>query len=198
MKTAFSGRTEFLTDPQRKKLEARLAKLAKFLDMKQGERQAHVSLRVEKRTHRADVSVLYKGDVLATTGEAPDMYAAAGDALEKLERQVTRVREKKQDSRKRAAVKDDKRGKTVLSADVVSRSFSVMEQEEIRQVPNASGLTVHRVNGIARRKPVTVDEAVLQIRKNQRYLIFRDIDTESVSILIRRADGDFDLVETGT
>ena len=98
MKTAFSGKTEFLSDDQRKKLESRLGKLAKFVDMKQGERKAHVSLRVEKRTHRADVSVLYKGEILATAGEGADMFVAVGAAIDKLERQIKRSREKKQDS----------------------------------------------------------------------------------------------------
>jgi hypothetical protein len=46
----------------------------------------------------------------------------------------------------------------------------------------------------SQRKPMTVDEAMLEIGKDG-YLPFRDADTGSVSVLIRRVDGHFDLVE---
>lgn len=196
MKIAYSGKTEFLADPQKKKLEARLGKLAKFLDMKQGEREAHITLKVEKRTHRADLSVLYKGDILATSGDGADLAAAVGAAIDKLERQVTKSREKKQDSRKRVAARDDKRGKTAISADVVTPSFQDLEQEVVHQVPNAAGATIHRVNGTSKRKPLTVDEAVLAFKRGQRYLVFRDTDTSELAILIRRDNNEFDLIET--
>ncbi|MDZ7639312.1 MAG: ribosome-associated translation inhibitor RaiA [Bryobacterales bacterium] len=196
MKIAYSGKTEFLADAQRKKLDTRLSKFAKFLDMKQGEREAHVALKVEKRTHRADLTVLYKGEVLVTSGEGADLAAAVGVAIDKLDRQLTRSREKKHDSRKRVAARDDKRGKSAISADVVTPSFQEMEKEVIHQVPNTTGAVIHRVNGTSKRKPLTVDEAVLAIKRAQRYLVFRDSDTNGISILVRRDNGEFDLIET--
>ncbi|MCC6262684.1 MAG: ribosome-associated translation inhibitor RaiA [Bryobacterales bacterium] len=196
MKIAYSGKTEFLTEPQKKKIDTRLSKFAKFLDMKKGEREAHVTLKVEKRAHRADLSVLYKGDVLVTSGDGADMATAVGAAIEKLDRQLTRSREKKHDSRTRVAARDDKRGKATISTDRLTPSFQEMEKEVVRQVPNTSGAVVHRVNGASRRKPLTVDEAVLAIKKNQRFLVFRDSDTNGTSILVRRDNGEFDLIET--
>ena len=196
MKIAYSGKTEFLTEPQKKKLDTRLSKLAKFLDMKQGEREAHVVLKVEKRTHRADLTALYKGDVLATSGEGADMATAVGAAIEKLDRQLTRSREKKHDSRTRVAARDDKRGKATISADRMTPSFQEMEKEVVKQVPNTSGAVVHRVSGTSKRKPLTVDEAVLTFKKNQRFLVFRDSDTSGISILVRRENGEFDLIES--
>ncbi len=196
MKIAYSGKTEFLNEAQKKKLDTRLSKLAKFLDMKKGEREAHITLRVEKRTHRADLSVLYKGDVLVTSGDGADMATAAGEAIDKLERQLTKSREKKHDSRTRVAARDDKRGRATISADRMTPSFQEMEKEVIKQVPNTSDAVVHRVSGASRRKPLTVDEAVLAIKKNQRFLVFRDSDTNGTSILVRRENGEFDLIET--
>lgn len=196
MKIAYSGKTEFLNAPQKKKLDTRLSKLAKFLDMKKGEREAHITLRVEKRTHRADLSVLYKGDVLVTSGDGADMATATGTAIDKLERQLTKSREKKHDSRTRVAARDDKRGRATIAADRMTPSFQEMEKEVIRQVPNTSDAVVHRVSAASRRKPLTVDEAVLAIKKNQRFLVFRDSDTNGTSILVRRENGEFDLIET--
>lgn len=196
MKIAYSGKTEFLSEAQKKKLDARLSKFAKFLDMKKGEREAHITLRAEKRTHRADLSVLYKGDVLVTSGDGADMATAVGVAIEKLDRQLTKAREKKHDSRTRVAARDDKRGKATIAVDRLTPSFQEMEREVIKQVPNSSDAVVHRVSGSSRRKPLTVDEAVIAIKKNQRFLVFRDSDTNGTSILVRRENGEFDLIET--
>lgn len=195
MKIAYSGKTEFLTEQQKKKLDTRLSKFAKFLDMKKGEREAHIALKVEKRAHRADLTVLYKGEVMVTSGDGVDMATAVGAAIEKLDRQLTRSREKKHDSRTRVAARDDKRGKATISADRLTPSFQEMEKEVVKQVPNTSGAVVHRVGSASRRKPLTVDEAVLAIKKNQRFLVFRDSDTSGISILVRRDNGEFDLIE---
>lgn len=197
MKIAYAGKANGLTEQETKKLEGRLQKLARFVDMKQGEREAHVSLRTEKRSHFADISVLYKGDVLATSGEGLDLYLAASAAVEKLERQLLKSREKRQDTRKRAAARDDKRGKSVVTPDVVAPSFTAVETPEPSE-GDSPRVTIHRVNHLARRKPLTVDEAVLAIKKTSPYLVFRDTESDSVSILIRRKDGDFDLIETGS
>lgn len=196
MKIAYSGKTEFLTESQKKKLDTRLSKFAKFLDMKQGEREAHVALKVQKRVHRADLTVLYKGEVLVTSGEGVDMATAVGAAIDKLDRQLTRSREKKHDSRTRVAARDDKRGKAAISPDRLTPSFQDLEKEVVQQVPNSSGAVVHRASGSSKRKPLTVDEAVLTFKKGQRFMVFRDSDTSGISILLRRENGEFDLIET--
>jgi ribosomal subunit interface protein len=198
MKIVYSGKTSVLGEADQQKLERRLQKLARFVDMKKGERVAHVSLRLEKRIYRADVSILYKGEVLATTSEGPDAYTATSSAVEKLERQLLRSREKRQDTRKRAAARDDKRGKSVVNPEVLAPSFSAIEEDGEGDGSEAAGskVTIHRVNHLAKRKPLTVDEAVLAMRKNQPYIVFRDAQREAISILIRRGAEEFDLIET--
>jgi putative sigma-54 modulation protein len=55
---------------------------------------------------------------------------------------------------------------------------------------------VFRVNNQQRRKPMTLDEAVMQMEKDQDYLVYRDAQNESISVLVRRRDGHFDLIES--
>jgi putative sigma-54 modulation protein len=55
---------------------------------------------------------------------------------------------------------------------------------------------VYRVNGAGRRKPITLEEAMLEIGPERDYLVYRDADNEAISVLIRRRDGDFDLIES--
>jgi hypothetical protein len=42
---------------------------------------------------------------------------------------------------------------------------------------------------------MTLDEALLVMDKNRDYLVYRDAETDRVSVLLRRRDGNYDLVE---
>ena len=59
---------------------------------------------------------------------------------------------------------------------------------------------IFRVNGVGRRKPMTLDEALLEMDKNRDYLVYRDADRDDerqgLSVLVRRRDGHFDLIES--
>ena len=42
---------------------------------------------------------------------------------------------------------------------------------------------------------MTVDEAMLEMEENRDYVVYRDAEKQSVSVLVRRRDGHFDLIE---
>ena len=42
---------------------------------------------------------------------------------------------------------------------------------------------------------MTLDEALIEIEKGRDYLVYRDAETDRLSVLLRRRDGHFDLVE---
>ena len=43
---------------------------------------------------------------------------------------------------------------------------------------------------------MTLDEALLEMEEDRDYLVYRDADKECVSVLVRRRDGHFDLIES--
>jgi hypothetical protein len=43
---------------------------------------------------------------------------------------------------------------------------------------------------------MTLDEAVLEMDNTRDYLVYRDTQREGVSVLVRRRDGNFDLIES--
>ena len=45
---------------------------------------------------------------------------------------------------------------------------------------------------------MTLDEALMQMDKKRDYLVYRDAETDRVSVLVRRRDGHFDLVEANS
>jgi putative sigma-54 modulation protein len=42
---------------------------------------------------------------------------------------------------------------------------------------------------------MTVDEALLAMEDGKDYLVYRDAETDRLAVLLRRRDGNFDLVE---
>jgi putative sigma-54 modulation protein len=175
MKVHYTGKLYKLTTPDERRLASRFAKLGKLLDGK-SEKEAHVILKREKRIEHAEVTVNYFDTPLAGEGEAGEQLAALTGALDKLEKQLLRRRAKWRDIKRRG-------GDTVRAPEPSADGAAT-----------PAGPTINRVSGRGR-KPMTVDEAVLVIGRRN-YVAFRDAETSKTSVLIRRDDGGFDLVES--
>ncbi len=55
---------------------------------------------------------------------------------------------------------------------------------------------VFRVNPSDGSKPMTLEEAMLEMEASQDYLVYRDAQTDRLTVLMRRPDGHFDLIES--
>ncbi len=185
MKITYTGRQVELAPAQLKKLEARFAKIGKLLDGKR-ECEAHVILSLERHLHHAEATVNYFNHQLVGLGSSTDLFTAIHSAAEKLEKQALKARTKWRDT-KRTPRKASSEAETEAEAAPSSEIEAEAEAEPERRV--------YRVNHHHRRKPMTLDEALLEMDKNRDYLVYRDAETDRVSVLLRRRDGDFDLVE---
>ena len=177
MRITYTGRQVELAPAQLKKIQARAAKLAKLLDGKE-EREAHVILGLERGRHTAEITVNYFDHPLVGEAANPDMFTAIHSAVEKLEKQAIKVR---------AKWRDNKRTPRQQVAEPAS-------PVEISPLRNGSE-RVHRVGNNQGRKPMTLDEAILEMEKDRDYLVYRDAVSDRISVLMRRRDGHFDLIE---
>ena len=177
MKIAYTGRKVELAPAQLRKLESRFSKIGKQLDGRR-ESEAHVILSLERRTHHAEATVNYYGHQLVGLGSSADLFTAIHSAVEKLEKQAVKAREKWRDT-KRAPREDAAEPEAPVEAEA--------EPEAERRV--------YRVNHHQKRKPITLEEAILEMEKKRDYLVYTDAETDRVSVLVRRRDGHFDLVE---
>ena len=180
MKITYTGRQVELVPAQLRKLEARFAKIGKLLDGRE-ERDAHVVLSLERKTHKAEATIHYYNHQLVGLGANTDLFTAIHLATEKLEKQCVKARTKWRDA---------KRVPRKSSPEVETEKPSPGEVE-----PENEGRQVHRVKPAQKRKPMTVEEAVLEMDKTKDYLVYRDAQTDKVNVLLRRRDGNFDLVE---
>jgi putative sigma-54 modulation protein len=186
MKITYTGRQIELAPAQLKKLEARFAKIGKLLDGKR-ETEGHVILSLERHLHCAEATVNYFNHQLVGIGESTDLFTAIHSAAEKLEKQAVKARTKWRDTKRtpRKATAETEAGPEA------GESGSEAETE----AESGTERRIYHINHHQKRKPMTLDEALLEMGKNRDYLVYRDAETDRVSVLVRRRDGDFDLVE---
>ncbi|HUA86609.1 MAG TPA: ribosome-associated translation inhibitor RaiA [Bryobacteraceae bacterium] len=178
MKVSYRGMQE-LPPKMQEKLDAKFAKVSKLLE-RRGEKEAHVVITTERHLHKAEITVQFYDHQLVGVGSDADLLTAMTEALDKLEKQAVKTRAKWRDKRR----EEEPEG--------------VEEEEPEKGVTGSSEeVRIFRVNHHERRKPMTLEEALLEFDGgNRNYLVYRDAERECVSVLVRRRDGNFDLIES--
>jgi putative sigma-54 modulation protein len=178
MKITYTGRQVELAPAQARNLEAHFTKIGKMLDGRR-ECEAHVILSLERRVHSAEATINYFGHQLVGLGSSNDLFTAVHSAVEKLEKQAVKARTKWRDTKR-----TPHKASPEVEAEPPAEADAEAEPERL----------IYHVNH-QKRKPMTLDEAVMAMEKKGDYVVYRDAETDRVSVLVRRRDGHFDLVE---
>ena len=185
MNISYVGKRPELKPDQQRKLDAKWEKITKLIEWK-GQREAHVVITNERHLTNVEVTCNFYDHPLVGLGTGDDYFAAASTALEKLEKQALKVRTKFRDTH-RAPKDKSMAGTAEPGAMVAAEGNEAVDTEPITRI--------YRVNHHEQRKPMTLDEAMIEIAERP-YVVYRDAEKDCVSVLIRRADGHFDLVES--
>jgi putative sigma-54 modulation protein len=185
MNVSYRGIKKELSPKLQEKLDAKFAKISKLLE-KRGEKEAHVVMTSENRMHKAEITMQFYGHPLVGIESNADFFTAMNGALDKLDKQAVKTCAKYRSTLRgtAAASKTAKNGSGELVG-VVATSESAKSAQK-----------VFRVNHLDQRKPMTLEEAMLEMTKNDDYMVYRDADKQCVSVLVRRRDGHFDLIES--
>ena len=181
MKITYTGRQVELAPAELKKLEARFAKIGKLLDGKR-ESEAHVILSLERHLHQAEATVNYYGHQLAGEGSSTDLFTAIHSAAEKLEKQAVKERTKWRDNSRTPRKSASEAETEATLPEVETDAHAAAERR------------VYHVGHHKKRKPMTLEEALIEV-EDRDYVVYRDAETDCVSVLVRRRDGHFDLIE---
>src|SRR5882762_6755214 len=153
MRITYTGRQVELVPAQLKKIEAQVTKLGKLLDGK-NEREAHVILSHERHLHRAEINVNYHSHPLVGLAENVDLFTAIHSAIQKLEKQAIKVR---------AKWRDTKRTPRKATAEVENAGTAETASE------SGDEKRIFRINHHQYSKPMTLDEALLEMEKDRDY-----------------------------
>ena len=166
------GRGVEVTDALRSYAEKRLGRLERQLPDPQIELQLSSENNPSIRdSHIAEATIRTKGPVLRARESSHDMRASIDQLVDKLERQVTRYREKR-GRRRRASRQAPDEG--------------ILMPEE-PQIVRTKQFAV---------KPMNAEEAVLQLELvGHDFFVFRNADSNEVNIVYRRRQGGYGLIE---
>jgi putative sigma-54 modulation protein len=198
MKLIVSGKTKEFTPKIEEKFGAKIAKLSKFIEQR-GEREAHVTHQLERRIHKVELTVRFYDHALVGEGADADLDTALNQAVEKLEKQVVRLRERWRDTHRDAkTVRSNKESWDASSADAVSdKAAKIVKGKSNGRVSVLSAKPkVFRVDYSDSEKPMTLDEAILEMEAPLNYVVYRDANRDCLSVLVRRPDGNLDLIES--
>jgi putative sigma-54 modulation protein len=201
MKISYTGKFEVIPPRQRTKLEAKLQKLSKVLE-RRGEKEAHVVLTQERFLHKVEITINAWDHALVGIATDGDIAIAAHEAFDKLEKQLLKLRARWRDTKR---VRDKEADGAIASAslqaaDATTRKTkganSANDSRAGARARKAARKQVFRVNHSEGSKPMTLEEAMLEMEASQDYLVYRDAQTDRVTVLMRRSDGHFDLIES--
>ena len=184
MNVSYRGIKKELSPKLQEKLDAKFAKISKLVE-KRGEKEAHVVVTSQNHLHKAEITMQFYGHPLVGIASDADLFTALSGALDKLDKQAVKNCAKFREKWRRAAsVKTSGNGEGELVGVVATSEGGKVAQK------------VFRVNHIDQQKPMTLEEALLEMGKDDDYVVYRDAEKECVAVLVRRRDGHFDLIES--
>lgn len=157
---------------------------------------AHVRVEKERGRFHTNCSVrLGSGLMLESTGEGPDAYASADDALEHLEKRLRRYKRRLK-SRHHAS-----NGQAAPpEVEVLDSVIAPSDEAEASSVGSDDGdnpVVVAETGRILRKIPV--NEAVMQLDlTDDAFLVFRNAASGEINVVYRRKDGNIGWIDPAT
>jgi putative sigma-54 modulation protein len=203
MKVSYTGIKSGLPAKLQEKLDTKFAKLSRLVDGR-GEKQAHVVVTSERYLHKAEITLHVHNHQLVGIGSDSDVFKAISAALDRVEKQASKEGAKwrgimhRSDSIKVVSAKD---AEPVVSKPAAQRKIApgkaaAGNNGQARRTTAGSDARVFRPNHHERGKPITLEEALLEMEDGRDYVAYRDAEKQVVCMLIRRRDGHYDLIET--
>lgn len=151
--------------------------------------EAHVVCTLERHNHVCDITIHAGPFSMRGREKSEDMYASVDLAVDKIERQLKRYKEKLKHHKGGAHHHLDELQHIKIKHAVVS----VTPPEELS--PKDDGPRVIKTNELVA-KPMGVDDAVMQMDLlNNDFLVFTNAQTREVNVVYRRKDGHYGLIE---
>ena len=195
MNVEYTARKYEITPTIRKEVETGLNKIRKIL----GDRfETKVILAVEKRQHKAEITINPPNGPIVGLAQTTDMMSAVNEALDHLQKQALKHKTKWL-SKKRKAVKkfDGQSLQDNIEAELglaESATVSVL----VHKFPSVARTTevhlVHAQDSVALR-PMTLEEAIKEAHfRDKDVFVFRDPKGRLI-VLHRTRDGKMELIE---
>ena len=184
MTILFTGRKAHLTGPLKTFAEEKLAKLERVLD---GVLDVHVILTLEKHRHLAEIVAKARTATLTAKAEAIEFQDSITECVSRLLAQAKKHRERLARERKRQGRRASPRRPGAAIPALADLALAPPRRDDRPPVVRMGRIPV---------KPMSVEEALLQVQDARHpVLVFRDAESQQVSVLFRLQDGQYGLLE---
>jgi putative sigma-54 modulation protein len=192
MQLQVSGRNLDVTEPIREYALRKLARIERHLTE---DTRVDLELAIERNrsisaNQHAELTVWTRGPVLRAHEYAEDMYAAIDLAVDKLDRQVRRYRERQRHWRPHHQARDVEALLPLSDGDEAMAGAAVNGEEPELPIPTI--VKTKRFN----MKPMHPDEAALQLELvGHEFYVFLNAESDAVAVIYRRRDGNLGVIE---
>jgi putative sigma-54 modulation protein len=177
MNIHITSRHEELSEGLRTHIEGKIHKVERYLGKI---KEAHVVLNFEKRLHLCEVILSAKGLKISARASSRDMYKSIDAALERLEKQAQKQKEKWVDRHRLT----ERQKLTTVAHSLIPTRFE-----------GDGGMKVIRTRKFAV-KPMTVEEAAMQLLSSKdEFLVFSNAETDQTSVVYKRKNNQIGLIE---
>ncbi len=202
MNIHYTGRQVDVSEAQKKKLESKFQKIQKIL--KRHEPEAHVIVSLERHLYVAEVTLNFQHHTMVVECAAPELPNAVQEAVEKLEKQIVRNKDKWREKKRRpkpvwemveAETPPRPNGGSARTARWTSKAPRTPTRAPAGPGAATAFPRIFR-NAATAAKPLTVEEAVLELEEGDRdCIVYQDAEKGRLAVLFRRRDGNLELVE---
>ena len=189
MRIEFSGRNFEVTDRFRAHAEPRIETLEHLFDRIGTVR---ITLSTQRAWKTVEINLEADGLLLRAEERTNDELASFDKALDRLERQLRRYRDKVKHHSKKSI-----RQAAAQEAEASTEAVEVEEAEEVpaEVIAESDDIRIIRTKTHAL-KPMTPEEAALQMELlGHDFFLFFDAQSEQVEAVYRRRDGGYGLIE---
>jgi len=195
MNVEYTGRHYTIPANIRKEVETGLNKIRKIL----GDRfETHVILAVEKRRHKAEITIDPPNGPIVGLAQSTDMASAVNEALDHLHRQALKYKTKWLSKKRRAVKKFNGQALEENVEEVLGLAESTTVSVTVHKFPSVAKTTeVHLVRSAdsVSLRPMTLEEAIKEAHFRDRdVFIFRD-PKGTLMVLHRTREGKMELIE---
>ena len=175
MKITLRGKNIEITEAIEEKVGEKLSKLDKYFIVSENV-EAKVLVRTYPYGQKIEVTIPTEYVLLRAEVVDQDLYNAIDLVIDKLEGQIRKYK-----TRLNRKSKDNK-----LAFNLASLEPLVDDEEDL--LVNTKTITP---------KPMDMEEAIMQMELiGHSFFVYRDTETDAISIVYRRNDGDYGLIET--
>ncbi|RIH88037.1 Ribosome hibernation promotion factor [Meiothermus luteus] len=174
------GRQIEITEALKNYLDKKMARLDRHFD-DNAEAKVVLSMaqgsRVERKA-KAEIQVNVPGGIVRVEEADPDMYAAIDRAVDRIEYQLKRYKERR-----------FQRARQLASGVVAASGEKPEEEEEAPRIVRTKRFHM---------KPMTPEDAAFEMEAlGHDFFVFRNAKTEEINVIYRRRDGNYGLIEPG-